>query len=438
MKTTRSLILAFACLVILATPATAAELSAGVARVDLTPPLEMGASLGGYGERMSRPATGIHDRIWAKAVVLVDGERKYVVITADVLGFPPPIKPELVERLADDGWTAEQILLLPSHSHTSIEMNAIHPGNTFDLAPLGIYMPELYELTLDRLEQVVREAAKNPEPVTIGTGRIEIDGWNRNRRHAGGYVEHDLTLTRIDRADGRPLVVLVNWTAHPTFMSGEDMEFSGGWPGQMQRTLEALIGAGVTVMYYNGAEGDQSPLGRADSGPSHWERAERYGRELAIVCHGLFGDTTTTRDVAFDHALHTFKTPQRTWHPDFMRTGGAEYGLTEELLIELLPRLMPAESTIPVLRLGELVVVGAPGEMAASLGREIKSFTAETTGARYPVIGGLANEWISYILSADQYTQGGYEASVSFYGETLGPTVVSASKAAVEQLGNSH
>jgi hypothetical protein len=430
--------LTFTSLAVLAVPTAAAELSAGVARVDLTPPLEMGASLGGYGERMSRPATGVHDRIWAKAVVLTDGMRKYVVVTTDMLGFPPPVKPALVERLADDGWTAEQVLLLPSHSHTSIEMNAIHPGNTFNLAPLGIYMPELFELTLDRLEQVVREAAKNPEPVTIGTGRVAIEGWNRNRRHAGGYVEHDLTLTRIDRPGGRPLAVLVNWTAHPTFMSGEDMEFSGGWPGHLQRTLEALIGGGVTAMYYNGAEGDQSPLGRDDSGPSHWERAERYGRELAIVCHELYGDTSTERDVAFDYALHSFKTPQRTWHPDFMQTGGAEYGLTEQLLTELLPRMMPAESTIPVLRLGELVVVGAPGEMAASLGQEIKSFTRETTGARYPVIGGLANEWISYILPADQYSEGGYEASVSFYGETLGPTVVAASKEAVEQLGESN
>jgi len=44
-------------------PATAAELSAGVARIDLTPPLEMNSPLGGYGERMNRPAEGVHDQI---------------------------------------------------------------------------------------------------------------------------------------------------------------------------------------------------------------------------------------------------------------------------------------------------------------------------------------------------------------------------------------
>jgi hypothetical protein len=41
-----------------------------------------------------------------------------------------------------------------------------------------------------------------------------------------------------------------------------------------------------------------------------------------------------------------------------------------------------------------------------------------------PVIGGLADEWVSYILSAEEYKKGGYEASMSFYGETLGQVIV--------------
>ena len=51
--------------------------------------------------------------------------------------------------------------------------------------------------------------------------------------------------------------------------------------------------------------------------------------------------------------------------------------------------------------LGELVIVGIPGEMVASLGLKVKAETVRINGAAHPVIGGLANEWISYILSAD-------------------------------------
>src|SRR3954454_7688831 len=89
--------------------AVATELRAGCARVDLTPPLSMRAPLGGYGARMNRPAQGVHDRIFAKALVVSDGSRKFALVTADMLGFAPPFKPSIIERLSGQGWSAEQV-----------------------------------------------------------------------------------------------------------------------------------------------------------------------------------------------------------------------------------------------------------------------------------------------------------------------------------------
>jgi hypothetical protein len=413
--------------------AGAAELKAGVARLDLTPPLDLKSSLGGYGERMNKPAEGVHDRIFAKALVLSDGTKMFAVVTADILGFPPPVKPALVDRLADDGWTGEQLLLLPSHSHTSIEMNAINPANTFDVPQIGIYNPRVFDFVMDRLVQVMRDAQRELAPVTLGTSSIAIDGWNRNRR-GGTETDKELTITRIDKAGGQPLAVLVNFTAHPTFMSGKDMLFSGDWPGHVQRTLESLIGGGVTAMYFNGAQGDQSPVSRADSGDSRWERAERYGRDLGVVAWNQWQKTPTRQDVAFDYKRQTITLPERGWHPDFMKTGGAEYGLNEKLLKEMLPRLFPTQVDSLSLRLGDLVIVGIPGEMTATLGLKVKSEAGRLTGARHPVIGGLADVWVSYILPTEEYRRGGYESSVSFYGETLGDTIVTGALAGVTKL----
>ena len=42
--------------------------------------------------------------------------------------------------------------------------------------------------------------------------------------------------------------------------------------------------------------------------------------------------------------------------------------------------------------------------------------------------------WISYMLAPDEYRKGGYEASVSFYGETLGPEIVRATIRAAAHL----
>ena len=215
----------------------------------------------------------------------------------------------------------------------------------------------------------------------MGTTTTSIAGWNRNRR-GGSVTDNDLTVTRIDTAGGKPLVALVNFTAHPTFMSGEDMLFSGDWPGHLQRSIESLIGEGVTAMYYNGAEGDQAPLGRAGRGQQPLGASRAYGRDLGIVAWKQWQATKTIKDVAFAYHSHSIALPERTWHPDFMKTGGAEYGLTEELFKKMLPVLCPAKADSVTLRLGDLLIVGIPGEMAASLGMKIKSQAGQATEPR--------------------------------------------------------
>ena len=421
-------------------PASAAELSVGVARVDLTPPAEMKASLGGYGERMGRPAEGIHDRVFAKTVVLSDGQRHYAILTADILGFPPGFKAALVEELAEKGWSDEQIMLLPSHSHTSIDMMAIHPKNVFPIPQIGIYSEKLFRFTIERCATAIEKADADLVPAAIGTATTQLDGWNRNRRRGETRADNQLIVTRIDAADGKPLAALVNFTAHPTFLSAQHMLFSAGWPGQLQRSLESMIDGEsksetkVTVLYFQWRQGDQSPVGRPNSGSDRWEAAEMYGRELAVEAHAVWNHAATARDVAFDFHLQSFELPQNSWHPSFMKTGGTEYALSQTILEKMLPMMFPRQTTSGSLRLGDLVIVGIPGELGAGLGLDIKAKTKELTGASHVAIGGLANEWISYILTAEQYARGGYESSVSFYGPGLGKCVVEGVLAGVKAL----
>jgi hypothetical protein len=256
-----------------------------------------------------------------------------------------------------------------------------------------------------------------------GSASVSVADRNRNRRASNSVHDSNLTVTRIDTGEGRPLAVLVNWTAHPTFMDAEDMLFSGDWPGHVQRTMEALIGQGVTAMYYNGAEGDQSPTPPPDCA-SRWERAERYGREMGITAWRSWEKIQPAAVKVFAYHTETIALPRRQWHPDFMKTGGAEYGLNEKTMQGFIDQLNPTQTHSTCLRLGELVIVGVPGEMASQLGLDAKAKAREMTGASYATVGGLADEWVSYILSAEEYRKGGYEASMSFYGETLGKTLV--------------
>ena len=412
MKKTLLIIALLACVY----PYAQAQLRGDAKSIIITPPLEWKYTLGGYGARMSKPAEGIHDDIKAKALVLADGTKKFVIVTMDMLGFPSNLKPMIIEKLGDSNWNIENILLLPSHSHTSLEMFAINNKNVFGMPAIGIYQPELLDFVVEKLSDLIIETQGNLKPLQVGTGQITLNNLNRNRR-GDNIIDDELTITRVDLESGEPLAVLVNWTAHPTIMDDVDMLVSGGWPGYLQRELEDWIGDDVVAMYYNGAEGDQSVI--ATKGAAPYERAENYGREIARHSINLFEEIKPMQNVQFDFVIEKIALPPTKPHPTFIQTGGEEYQLDEEKIQALLDQIFPTVTHTTALQLGDLLIIGAPGEMIAELGNEIKS-QLKDSGVKYPVIGGLANEWISYILNEEEYHQGGYETSVSFYGPALG------------------
>lgn len=404
-----------------------AVFEAGVSRVDITPPLSLHATLGGYGERMNRPATGVHDRVWAKVLVLrgeASGTQRVAIVTADVLGFPPGFKRAVLAKLKAGGWTEDQLLLLASHSHTSMDMSALNPANTFGIPQIGLFHAELFERTVSAVAQVVQQGAAQLKPARAGYRMKPLEGWSRNRRRGGGGVtDPELLVVRVDTLEGKPLAVLVNWAAHPTFMGPEDMMFSGDWPGQMQRCAEAIIGDGATVLFANGAEGDQSPTPRLENA-SGWEQAETYGRGMALHVVEAWREVQTRDGLALQVALQPLSLPPRKAHPDFMSTGGREYGLNESNVGKLLEAMVPERSHSVQVRLGDLVLAGVPGEMTAALGRDLKARLKARTGAGRAAVLGLADEWISYLISPEDYAVGGYESSVSFYGPQLGNEIV--------------
>ena len=227
------------------------------------------------------------------------------------------------------------------------------------------------------------------------------------------------------------MTALVNWTGHPTLMDEDDMWVSGGWPGYLQRELEAWIGHDAIAMYYNGAEGDQSVI--AKNAGSHYEKAENYGRDLAVKALDIYNNIRPERSVEFEYNYKIIELPERKAHPDFMETGGEEYGLNEENIQVLLNQVFPEKTSIGVCKIGDLLIIGIPGEMTAELGLEIKN-NLNAQGVKYPVIGGLANQWISYIMSEEAYDESGYEASVSFYGKELGNVIVKGALNAADPL----
>jgi hypothetical protein len=407
--------------VLLAASGGFAELRAGVATVSITPMEEnIPTQLGGYGDRAGKPAEGIHDTIHAKALILEWNGAKSALIAVDACSIPLCVVEESLAKADVDGLTLDRTLVPASHTHAGLEGFALDRRNIAGNPHIGVFSEDMLNFVTERIAKGLREADGALQPVKAGAGTTRVEGMNRNRRK-DEHVDQDMTVLRLDRADGTPYVVLVNYTAHGTIMSPDEMLISGGWPGVMQRTVEAVLDEGVTCMYINGAEGDISPM-RAEGG-SNWERAEDYGRRVGLKASDLARDITTRKTKVFDVHSRWVDLPPQQAAPDFVEIAGSEYHVTEEQLQQLLPAMFPSKAPLYALRLDNFAMVTFPGEPICEIGLSVKKVLADG-GIKNPCVAALTTDHIGYILTPEEYRESGYEVTASFYGETLGDVML--------------
>jgi hypothetical protein len=394
-----------------------AQLQAGVARASITSLEEkIPTQLGGYGARAGKPAEGIHDTIYGKALVMDYGGQKSALITVDMCSIPVCVTEETLAKAGIDGLSLERVMVSASHSHAGLEGFALDRRNVAGNPNIGIFSEPMLNFVTDRLAKALREANAALQPVTAGAGAVALPGMNRNRR-GDPFVDEQMTVLRLDKLDGSPYVILVNYTAHGTIMTEHEMLISGGWSGNMQRTVEALMGEGVTCMYTNGAEGDISPQGAR--GGSRWEMAEDYGRRVGIQAWRVAKDISTAKVGKFAVQSAWVTLPPRKGAPDFAKIAGEEYKVTQEQLEALLQVMFPEKAPIYAFRVNDFQMMTFPGEPICQLGLAVKD-ALHKLGIGFPCVASLTTDSVGYILTKEEYQQSGYEVTASFYGDGLG------------------
>ena len=243
--------LAFLCALLLTTASLqAAELRAGVARIEIT----------------DRAAGPVNDPCFAKALVLKSGSTTVVVITVDAVaveeigrigsGFLATVRGRLEKEL---GVPPSSVVVNASHCH-------------------GIVRGDTAQLVV----QAVKEAAKSMVVVKAGAGAGQEDHISENRRVrmkdgsevdmrraysmprdedvAGvGPIDPQIGLLRLDREDGRPLAVLYNFACHP-IMNPPSKGCSADYPGFASKVIEETLGEGAMAFFVQGCGGDINPV----------------------------------------------------------------------------------------------------------------------------------------------------------------------------------
>jgi len=267
--------------------AKSGTLQVGAAKVDITPAADAALPMSGYADR-SEGFKGIHDHIYARAIVLSDGSKTAAVVAWELIGIPDKVWEELSERIATEtGIPVDYLLLAAVHDHAAPSPYGMY-GN--DSPKSAAYTKQVEDATVE----AVRKAKQNLQPAKlgIGTGKAYV---NMNRREYSpeqgwwlgfnpeGPSNKTVTVIRFDSLSGKPIALFINYAVHAVVMGDENYQVSGDLAGATSRYVENYYrgkpedaprddaGAAiqrkpgetsdqVVAMWTSAAAGDQNPV----------------------------------------------------------------------------------------------------------------------------------------------------------------------------------
>ena len=426
----------------------------GVSSVNITPPI--GVPMAGYAARKG-PSIGIHDDLYAKAIVFDDEETKAALIRCDLLWLEKDFI-EKTRRLIESeiGIAGRNILITCTHTHS---------GPITD--PL---FPEL-EAWMDVLSRKIKGAvfAANRElrDAKIGFGKGSLEGIVINRRRLEGPVDAEVNVIRIDDLSGNPMAALINYTCHAVVLGSDNLFISADYPGYVMRFVEKNLG--IPALFVNGACGDINPLDklarlRLERKENIYNRcggtfgeAERLGSMIGAEAVRILLETETIDDLELKVLSREVKIPLEdlpTMHELKKKLEENEEIFRKSLREKNVARAYAASMTIrnarnlircieggeearhteiQVFRIGDDGIVGLPGEIFVEIGLNIK----KKSDFSHTIVCELSNDAIGYVPTREAFMEQGYEVGVArnlHYTDEVGCIIESEALKTLEMI----
>jgi len=397
--------------------AALAQFQVGAARRDVTP--QEPVPMWGYGARHDALSDGILDPLYADALVIQAGPRKLAIVGLDLGRSPAERSLQNIRRRIKDQGGIENSFIAGSHTHHGPVLELTdEPGKgrgRFDAAI------RYYQIMEDGIVAAILEANSRLQPARLATASIQLAGFNRNRhtKLEPKPSDRELAVLRFDDATGKPIAVLVNFTAHPTMIPSSTLKFSADYVGAMKELIRNQTGAAAIFM--QGSVGDQS----ANEGPNKGYQVfgQALGREALKLAATLKSEEVPqpaleVREDRFKFASRTdFGNPflrplfEKAFFPELVPNYLDEYadGVRPRLTVALLNR--------------EIAMVGLSGEVFSNHALRLK----ERARVKQLFFFGNSNGYHQYFPTIEAVAEGGYGADNS-----VSPVAVGAG----EQLMN--
>lgn len=459
----------------------AQQLRAGVAKVDITPPL--GLTMAGYGSRTT-VSDGIEDPLYAYAVAFEQGDEACAIVVGDLIGIPAELVEMLRERVQElCDLPGDRVMACATHTHWGPALRA----SGYLPPALQAATSEEYAVTCVRqMAGAVAEAWRKREPAIAlcGTGDADLVSFNRRPVTVEGktamnltlpleqalvasQVGHDLALTwrkggppgerlsdpqeavqglrigpvnsqvpvlKLVRPDGSPIAAVLAFGCHPVCGGDPDSTFyrySADYPAWARRVLELTLGC--PAVFLLGCAGDQVPLRR--HGDSRKRVGQSIGAEALRVWELIEGEGAGPLRVSSRTAhlpLRDLPTPDEARRA-LEATGDPEGpgGMRARHELSLAERYA-GMSAVPVeiwsMALGDQWgLVGLPGEVLCEIELQIRQQSPFATTA----VIELSLDALHYVPTDPSIDEGGYEPDWSPLGKGTEAAVVEAAVAAL-------
>lgn len=242
-----------------------------------------GVYLAGFGDQ--RLATGRHDDLWARTVVVDQGGTRIAIVAIDLIGYYSDATYYGVAKIRqqlDPALGIDEILLASTHNHEGPDtIGAWGDGPLKD----GKY-PK-YLRFVDR--QIARSIAAATAELRPARLRFGVTDPGRSPSLAGlqtrtsgrppRFFDEELRMMQFVAAqDGQTLATIVNWNTHPESMEDENTVLTSDFPHAIRQTVEQKYG-GVSL-FINGAIGAAEIIG--DTNNRHQDRIRFDGRDFPL------------------------------------------------------------------------------------------------------------------------------------------------------------
>lgn len=388
-------------------------LSAGFGRARLTPSLNASSDnpqrgefkqlpLAGFGNRHGKPATGVHDDLFAKAVALKVGNKTAVMIAADALIIPREVAEAAAAELKKDaGLDRERIYFGASHTHSSI--GGWGEGIVAE-AFAGDYQPGVRVWFARQLAAAGKAALADLTPASLGSTNLHLPQFVRNRLVGSkGRVDDSLALLVLKQTDGDK-AVLGAYAAHATVLGGNNMRFSGDYPGNWQREMETN---GLSLaLFFAGAVGSHGPV----AGGGNFTGAESMGRAIASNTLTGIEYLPMTNSISFTTLALEVDLPEQ-----HVRIAD-QWRLRPSISRHLLPA--GDRTLLQAFRMGDSIWMSTPCDFSGEIAMNLKD-ALQLRGFK-SAITSFNGDYIGYVVPGRYYHLKSYESrTMSFFGPTV-------------------